>query len=897
MDSRRLLLPLLAASTSLACAQIRIDAAGRTPAQVSTLMDAQSRQYAKVVASLTFGARNMRAKARGRRAEFPFSLPVRIDVTHPQIAVPKPFATTTLTLAFDSTGTRVFPTSYQAELQSIFTAALPTINAVFGAPASGGVVHVRNYDADIGDRDAVAGGYYTPNNGSGQAEIRFPVYNSPEATAVNFIHTILLAYQGSKPYTYDAFNEGLVRAAVIKIVRTPGALPSTLNSDLLESVLENSYDVGPAYDWDNQRALGGPLFIAPNLRATTLPSGGSVGGLYLLRYLMAGSAWEKVLTEYPGFIASYNQAYYAQTNLSANVGGLVNLAQSVLNNLGGPGSTVEGLPFAEWFKRQYILETTQSYGTKVLVEPIPVTSNLSGTDFGVFVIQANYFSTGLDGSETLLSGTSYPIFWDNNFNRITPSVQDQQIDISGAYGSVVPNFSDFFAGAPYRVTIDLPVLDELARVDVPAGAIATATNTTGNTLYGTVEGSLPVNGATYQVNVSYPGGTGATVPIVNGAFGANLTDASFLKANRITFKVVKTVGGSNTTLLTRVVDKSVGSLAVDLVVNGELNFSEPLPGGISLVGFPVDPFSSSAPAIFNVSPALLQLARFNPSKAAYDQYPAVEPPLIGHGYYVRLPAPQPNFAVSGRAWQNFPMSVALRPGWNMISNPLNETVPFNHVQVVHATDNPTTYASAVGLTIGTDVFGLTRGNVDPASGLVETGSLTPVTTFAPGQGYLVRVLAPEGVTLTFFPASPAVGPFLQPVYHGWAIRMELTDGQRAVPLHLGAIREAKSDVDWRFCGQMGPSMGGLQLVANRGIRLFRDIRKDTTAIQTYRVHFEGLIAGRTYTVRFPVEKGSIRYIQMTDGPSTRNLSPASIWTFRATDTYKDVQLKVSGVAL
>ena len=900
MDFKRLLPPFLALAAVSASAQIQVDATGRTPAQVASDLETQARQYAKVTARLTSSARAARLRARGKARQIPFSMPVRIDVKHPPVATIHRAVANSLTLSFDTTGPRVFSASYKALLQSIVTTAQPTLNAVFGAPAAGGTVYVRNFDADIGDRDAVAGGYYTPNNGSGQAEIRFPVYNSNEAAAVNFIHTLLLAYQGAKPYTYDAFNEGIVRAAVMKVCRTPGALPGTLASDVVESVLQNSYDVGPTYDWNNQRALGGPTFIAPNLRAATLPGGGSVGGLYLLRYLMAGSAWFKVLTEYPGFIASFNQAYYAQPSLSNNPSGLVTLAQNILFNLGGANATVEGLPFAQWFKRQFILETKQSFGTKVLCEAIPVTSGLSGTDFGVFIVQANYFSTALDGSETLMSGTCYPIFWDYNFNRITPSIQDQRIDFSGAYGSVVPNFSDFYAGHPYRVTIDLPVLDELARVNVPAGGIATATSAENN-LYGTVEGAPPITGTTYSVVASWPTGAPVSIPVVNGTFGFNIGDANFQKATSVQLKLFKTVGGVNTTLLTRQIDKSVGSLAADLVVHGESNFSAPFPSGLNLVGFPVDPFSSSAPEIFNVSPAQLQLARYNASKATYDQYPRLEPPVIGHGYYVRFPvAPGgfgSSFSVLGRSNQNFPISVALRPGWNIIANPLNESVPLNQVQIVHAGDNPDSFANQVGVTIGSDIFSLTRGAVDAASGLVETGSLNSVTTLDPGQGYLVRVLAPEGLTMTFFPGSPPIGPFVKAVTHGWGVRLELSDGTRSLPLHLGVVREAKNDVDWRYCSALAPSMGGLQAVATRGIRLFRDVRKDTGVLQRYLVHLEGLRVDKTYSVKFPVEKGLIRLMQLVDSGTVRTVGPTTNWEFRATSSTKDVELRISGVAL
>ena len=78
--------------------------------------------------------------------------------------------------------------------------------------------------------DAVVGGFYLDDNGSGEREIRFPVYAAPEAAAVNFVHCLLLAYLGSKDYGFDAFSEGLVRASTMRIARTAGALPASLDN-------------------------------------------------------------------------------------------------------------------------------------------------------------------------------------------------------------------------------------------------------------------------------------------------------------------------------------------------------------------------------------------------------------------------------------------------------------------------------------------------------------------------------------------------------------------------------------------------------------------------------------------------------------------------------------------
>src|SRR5262249_36723349 len=162
---------------------------------------------------LTHNARTLRNRTRGLGQFVPFSLPMTLVLSKNgqplQPALSRGVVANSLTLSFDSSGQFVFPSAYQAQLQSVFDTAVSTLTAVFGPPPTSGTVFVRDYDATIDDRDAVAGGYFVPNNGSGQAEIRFPVYLSPEAAAVNFVHTVLLAYLGPDSYAWDAFQEGL----------------------------------------------------------------------------------------------------------------------------------------------------------------------------------------------------------------------------------------------------------------------------------------------------------------------------------------------------------------------------------------------------------------------------------------------------------------------------------------------------------------------------------------------------------------------------------------------------------------------------------------------------------------------------------------------------------------
>ncbi|MCC7229751.1 MAG: hypothetical protein IT203_05105 [Fimbriimonadaceae bacterium] len=790
-----------------------------------------------------------------------------------------------LTLVFDASGANAFDPAYKTLLQSIYSQAQPFMDAVFGLPSASGNVAVKNYDATMSDRNIVSGGYYVPN-APGTPEIRFPFYGNdrPEVTAVNFIHCLLLAYIGQNQYGYDAFKEGLVRAAVIRIARTSAAMLNSLDSELVEQVLTNTYDVEGHYDWYNQRALGGSTFIAPNLRDVPLPDAGSLGGLYLLRYKMAGSAWTKVLVEYPGFIASFNSSFYGQPGNASNVPALVTLGQTTLNALRPGDPTVEGLSFPEWFKRQFILETTDTRGTKLLLEPIPITSGLSGTDFGVFILQANWFETLAGGNETLLSGTAYPILWEGNltFNRIFANAEDERMDIAGGYGAVVPNLRNINSGQPYRATIDLPVQDQMERVYLPAGAIATASQQNPRDFYGTVTGANIQAGDTLRLQVTVDGAPITDVPVQNNAFGVSIGTQDYLNNSTILINVVRNRTGADTTLYTRRVNKGPGPLGVDLRVDSELtyNFTGGLPKGIAAPGFPVDPFLSLNSAVLGTADNATLAARFNSSKAKYELYPDLESFKVGHGYFVRLNAANPGFSVTGRVYRNVEAAVALKPGWNLIACPLLETVPISRVRVVRAADFPTLWADAAGVDIGTDFFEFTPGPNDAASGAPETGTLSPASQFEPGKAYFVRVLAPEGVSLSFAPAG-FVGMSPQaaaPSPTGWKLELSMAYSTNKIPKAIiGQSNTATRSFDPREDSGMPPGFGaGFQIIIEDYDALYRDIRPQ--GFETYTVHLQGLTVGKVLKLNFKALQGTIPKLILKDstGKSLGQIRPGFI---------------------
>lgn len=790
-----------------------------------------------------------------------------------------------LVLVFDTSGPRAFPPDYLTLLQSIFARAKPVMDAIFGSPSVGGEVLVRNYDADIGDRDAVSGGYYVVNNGINMPEIRFPVYEDlggfkVEVTAINFIHCLLLAYLGPNQYFADAFNEGLVRAATMRIARTPGALPVVADPIAVEQALESTYDVGAFYDWWNADALATRLFVAPNLRNQPLPAGGSTGGVYLLRYQMSGSAWLKVLVEHPGFLREFNSRYYSNPGNYTDSPQLTALAQQTLSAVSG-NANVEGQPFAKWFEKQHVLRVANVVGKKLMLQSFPIEGGLAGDDYGVFGIQAHWFETKLNGDESLLQGTSYPIYWAPRFSRISATAQDDVINIALGYGSVVPNFTNSFENAPYRVTVDAPVSDRIARNFLPAGAIATATTPEPRNLYGCIIGGQ--DGAAYSLSVTWNGGSAGPIAVTNSAFGILISNATFYNAQSVTFNLKQGAA----TVLSRKVNKSVGPIAVNLYIDPAESTSLNVPKGVSLQGVPIAPYRQDLMQVFGTD----LCARYDSAKSKYDIYPDCGALMQGGGYFVRPDIAQ-NVVLSGINYRNTPIGVALKPGWNIVSNPFASTVSLANLLVVRTTETPFAYADAIGTLIGPDLFGFSRGANDPVSGVPEGGSFSALTTLTGGQAFLIRVLEPNGATLVFSPGgSSSPGREPRAPADSWQIRIEVDGQNEFSDVYIGQSHSATSGYDRAEDSLLPPSIGGMQ--ARLGANLYRDIRRQREAAN-YSMRIDNLKPGKKYRIRIAKAHGQMPSVTLTDAKAKfkRTYSSSSVYSFTADSTLRIISFYV-----
>jgi hypothetical protein len=448
------------------------------------------------------------------------------------------------------------------------------------------------------------------------------------------------------------------------------------------------------------------------------------------------------------------------------------------------------------------------------------------------------------------------VYWNTDYLRVRSDAQSDQMDIAASFGSVVPNFTDNNGGIPYRVAIDLPVQDRVIRQYVPAGSIATPTLPNVSDFYGTVVGFAVPVGTSLIVRVQN-GSESFDAPVKNYAFGLKVGTLNFLGSRSLNVQLIRNeVGGGETVLLTRIVDKGPGPLGIQLgndpVVTASLSLG--LNPGVQFIGFTGTPLDSSLESILGLTPLTLLAARYNSAKTAYDLYPKSGSILGGQGYFVRVPsASQPSW--KARVESRTAVSVALRPGWNMITCPLGVSTPFANVDVVHTTEFPRTYLSASGNDagdttppiLGKNVFQFTPGAADATSGVPEGGSFIPAASFEPGVGYFVRCLAPEGALMLFKPASNQTFSHLAPPVapRQFLLQVQVSRSGEASYAQLGQADGATNGFDARFDSNLPPSFGGLQVSVQNFEQRFTDVRAFAPAV-TYRVIATGCLPGKKY---------------------------------------------------
>ncbi|MEP0766743.1 MAG: hypothetical protein HRF45_09425 [Fimbriimonadia bacterium] len=791
-----------------------------------------------------------------------------------------------LSLQFSTAQGETFTSQYQAVLQGVFDTANPLIEGIYGAPypAACGPITVVNYDADIGDRDAVVGGIYLasdPTHGGGPT-ILFPVYNNLAAAAVNFLNLLVHAYHGPAMLHFDAWEQGFSRAVTMRVARQ--VYPDTFtfpDGSRAGPVLEATYEARSFYDWWNQPALGNNSFIAPSLKNAPI-NPGFTGGLFLVRYMMAGSAWAKVLTEDPAFFTKFHAAYYADPDPPANLAGNVPTLKTIA---AAATPEVEGLPFASWFHRQHILNSSVQVGRKLHSQVIPLCGGLQPGETGVFIILYNYFNTSKSGDESLLNGISFPIYWTFDFARMNLGAQYERVNLLGGSAGLAPSFTD----STQAVTIDTPVAETLSRVVLPIGTVCT--QTLGNDFYGTVLGLSdydPVTGLGGTVTLKLPTGD-VTANVVRGAFGAQVP--TLTAPQRATVEVRDRSG---TLLATRKVNTGAAPLALSLQVTEQGTHAQRISDGIQMITVPIWPSETDTAILLGMPPGEMLFARWRQDLFRYTLYPATPPIQPGYAFFVKLPLARDVTFTGTRPPADRAFAVPLQVGWNQIGNPIRATGATSLADVwVQSGPNDPAIGWDEAVTKGwvsPTVFRFDRDISNP-----DAGTNQPATAVEALKGYWVRVRAPEGVTILFRPNSGLgpVAPYRSrtPSWHvDVTIRAE--NGSTA-EARLGADPTASDRADPQWDTPLPPAFGpGLQLSfphpewgADKG-DYYSDVRADRRQSE-WTLRASGLTPDTTYTLTWDVSATMRREMRLTlTDPRTGrvvNMRGSASLTFTASD--------------
>jgi hypothetical protein len=615
---------------------------------------------------------------------------------------------------------------------------------LYGAPAASGEVEILNIGDSKSDDVTVVqlfafGAYNASTN-----QILLPRYSNTDvgqpinslrvddiypALLLNMIH----AFHGAAVLSYDAWEQGMARAAASVIARDPavrdfvGARGATFfRDDPTASFLLSLLQV---YDLLNQPALGNRTFF-PSSQSDVLQEGQlSRGKMLLARIGMSGAAWLKIYIENTSFFRDFNAEYYAQVsgnpNLAGNVPALRALAGSKL-----PGG-VEGIPFDDWFTQQYILDTSVSVGTKVYAFIAPFDPDLDGSELQSASIVVNYYNSRPDGDEILLNGQAFATYLDYENAPIQAGAGAAPVE----QGEAIFTFVSQASGVG-RYSLNFAVGGLVARTYLPIGFSAD--------FQGVVAGVRSLTGSVDIQQVTLPPVTsrGGSTAITNDAFGRNLGSPS-TDLSKTTVTV--TTGTTTSTHRRNTGDGRYFAVLRPLGTATTVTRAFPQTSLPNLVSFPVRPLSVQPEIALGLPPTDFLLTRWDNPTSSYSAYAPGQPSSgrlePGTGYWLKVGGASSTATV--RLTGTPPPSdtdyaIAVPLGWSLIGSPFGTDINLSDISVQYRQDNPVSWDDAVGDLVQAQVY-----EFDQAAGY----RTTDVLKGSEWKGYWIRSYVPGGVTL------------------------------------------------------------------------------------------------------------------------------------------------------
>jgi len=741
----------------------------------------------------------IRKKAISPRAVMPrFDTFIVIGSPKRSRTLPRTRDTNVLTFAYNG-----WSEADQNRLQPFLTAAYPRLVSIYGPPATTATLTINAGDYSTN----LEGGEFTIDQETGALSITvepLPAdFETGDSTHYgnNLLHLILHAFHAPTLMGYDAWEEGMARAAALVV------------STLLDPDYDPTYDVGyllTVYDYLNQPALSNGTFFPPQ---------GEWTDMSLWRLGMAMSAWLKIYAERPypqsSVFAELNAQYYAAVAGNPEAAGNLVTLKSLLT---GVLPSVEGTSTPVWYDRQYALTPQTVSGSRTFVYELPLQEHVS--------LLIYYFFTNLDGTEHPLTGKATLNYYTyDQIEYYPPEGNEVNIPDPGqTFGSIDPGFYNIGDPALQRVRIVINVNGLRTTLYYPFGVEGFTFDQDGyvsdvNEFYGAVVGA-----DAGDINIALPG-TSLHPNLVQGAFGANLTTSDYgisffspviftVNANGQPTDIRRNVGPGFYVALLRVGDDTRVSLTHTFVP------------GQRMISFPLTPDESDIAKMLGYPPGTpVSMAWWDPAGGQYRYYPDVPPIQPGRAYWFNTPTTFSPLITGTQQDINDPRSVTLAPGWNMVGNTFNADL------------NPWAMIVETNTVAYTFPEAILHGLVEPVWRYGSGGYYEVTATLSAWEGGWIRNLSGQALALRQQNASRTsaraaeVDPFRLLTAGGWGVRLQVAAGQtRDIMSVAGVSPNARTGIDgldW----QKPPVMGdGVRLAfihpANRiaGAAYATDIR-------------------------------------------------------------------------
>lgn len=673
-----------------------------------------------------------------------------------------------------------FSADQQTKLQTFAQQVYPILVQIYGDPAQqqqGKIVTVI-YDTTEGD-----GYYMPPQKGSSTSGGTILIDTTSggvkdDQNNYNLTRQMLIAFHGPLIFAFDAWELGFSDAAALIANYLAAGSPANFDPSQL------GVYVLPVYDLFNRPELGNSGFF----------KSGTSANLGFYRAGIAQAAWLKVYVENPNFFRQFNAAYYTQVNadnvalagvpLAGNTPALKRLAASYV-------PTVEGLGFMDWYRRQYVLDTSITMGDKLWLGIFPESNLVSGDTRSHFTGEAQRYRTLANGDESPLGGTALLTAYDEKGNDITAKSAELGKDnhvLFNAYGEAevnsqnaagtallhdlpVAGFSNTSTPDQGRITLALTIGTSRTVAYFPYGVAGTADHPAAfyGATVGTNTGSVTIQSSSVMTS---------TNAVARGAF---TTSSSLIYPSgprvKTTFSLAPSDGAAAKTFYRNsawaMYQDQAQSLRVLLETapgNGTvaLNLRPTATNNLRMISLPLTPTQSDEAAVLGVNPKTLLLARYRPNLSPqtfvrngitygvtadrHEIYPNISEPFMpGHGYWLKLPTNLSTTVRGGEPSRSVAYEVPLLGGWNQIGVPYNLTFSLSALKVRLLDGASVSFATAV--TNGWIVPGVWRWLPTGGYSRVDTGDATN-QRLVPFEGYYLFTRQAQGLSLVFDAHAP-----------------------------------------------------------------------------------------------------------------------------------------------